>query len=955
MGKGGAAGAKVSVTQYYRSFSVGICTGEVDSLNSVFFNEKRGFIGPLVDNGNTFLKKEDLFGGIRREGGIRGWMAWRKGTNAQLLPNAIATRMGGTQETLPGYRGIACAHFYGNSNAERPGFYVGANQPVMPDIWFNVTRLFADWQPDLRTVRDADNVFKIAVSIAFDVSGSMADDGRLDTAKAALELVFDAISNAITAFGLDIDLQILRFNTDTNRRRRDSATVADIDELREFVQNSSASGTTAFEPMVTFVESFFTERLDPDFDRRLNFIITDGEPTDNVANAQATMADILDSSSGVFNSADGTAVESYGINIVLADTTETLKFDNTGGVVPVLQSDDVTALAETIQAAIFRGEGLDANPAHIVYETLTNTSWGLGTPVADIDDAAFIYAAETFKNENLGLSLMWVEQTTIEEFLQEILDHVEASLYTDPVTGLFVLKPIRGDYNIADLPLLDDSNSDTISVSRRTPGEAINELNVSWTNPNNEKEETVTIQDLGGIVAAGGQIIPDNRNYYGVRSRGLAFQLARRDMAAVSARIFTAEVISDRTAADFVTGGVFRLTSEEHNLTEEVVRIAKIDPGRVGSGAVKMSVTRDIFALAVPDYEDPEDEDLQDEGLDPEVMDDLAFFTLNYFFVQKFIPSGVSLGSDYPDAFPGLLAATDNADALEYILFGPDEDAAGNTSTDDLGVRTLCSAGRITVAFPMENLTTTTAFNALTVGEAPVLGGFALLGSSSLPEDELEMVLLSGFDGTTWTIQRGILDTVPREWPIDTPIRFFEEESSIADQVTRADTETISYKALMRTSLGTLLEEDAPEVTYTLNARGEMPYRPANVLFEGAPWDNVEASALTEVTVAWSNRNRITEDSQVLEWSAADVTPESGQTVTLEFFDVVDEVVYRTTTGITGTSYVIPIADFNGKAITEVRVFAERDGFRSFTAHSRRVVTASGYGRVYGVDYGGKF
>ena len=71
-----------------------------------------------------------------------------------------------------------------------------------------------------------------------------------------------------------------------------------------------------------------------------------------------------------------------------------------------------------------------ANPAHIVYECLTNATWGMGYPTASIDDAAFRAAADVLSNEGFGLNMIWLQQSKIEQFIREIMDHIGGVLTT---------------------------------------------------------------------------------------------------------------------------------------------------------------------------------------------------------------------------------------------------------------------------------------------------------------------------------------------------------------------------------------------------------------------------------------------------------------------------------------------------------------------------------------------
>ena len=53
------------------------------------------------------------------------------------------------------------------------------------------------------------------------------------------------------------------------------------------------------------------------------------------------------------------------------------------------------------------GAGTAMNPAHIVYECLTNAEWGMGYGSSLIDNTSFTAAADTFFTEGMGLCMKW--------------------------------------------------------------------------------------------------------------------------------------------------------------------------------------------------------------------------------------------------------------------------------------------------------------------------------------------------------------------------------------------------------------------------------------------------------------------------------------------------------------------------------------------------------------------
>ena len=78
--------------------------------------------------------------------------------------------------------------------------------------------------------------------------------------------------------------------------------------------------------------------------------------------------------------------------------------------------------------------GADANPAHIVYECMVNEAWGAGTPSVFIDNASFLAAAQTFREEGLGLSEKWTRADSIFSFINHILVQAGAAMSFDFAT-----------------------------------------------------------------------------------------------------------------------------------------------------------------------------------------------------------------------------------------------------------------------------------------------------------------------------------------------------------------------------------------------------------------------------------------------------------------------------------------------------------------------------------------
>jgi hypothetical protein len=579
-----------------------------------------------------------------------------------------------------------------------------------------------------------------------------------------------------------------------------------------------------------------------------------------------------------------------------------------------------------------RGE-MDANPAHVIYEALTNVIWGMGSPSSLIDVDSFEDAGVALYNEPLGLSLIWIRQSTLQDFIQEVLDHIQAVLFVDPQTGLLTLKLIRGDYDVADLPTISPSTANLTNFGRKLWGDIVNEITVTWTNPDNEQDETVTVHDLASI-STQGSIVPDSRNYYGVRYASLAQRLAARDLRSAGAPLATCEAEVDRSLWFLRPASVLLLDWPEYGVDGVVMRVTSIDYGKPGDPIIKLGLIEDVFGLDIGDYVDPPGSAWEDTSAPPSALDQQEAITLPYYFAANGVSSIV--GADYPEALAGVLGASSNEDVYAIELWA--EVTLPDSSTEWQSVATLnvLARGELDADLAAETSSTGVAFTNYIGTVLPSVPGFAIIGAAG--EDQNEIAMLTG---TGYALTRGVLDTVPRAWPAGTPVWFVATDSLIEDPTTHSVGEVVQYRLLTRTSQGLLSLYGAPPLSYTMSERPWLPSRPANVSIDAVSFNDittpVDMIGESVAPVTWSNRNRLNEDAVVLGWADSTVTPETGQTTTIRVLKTDGTTVVTTHSGLTGTTFDIPIASFASNDIAIVEVAAARtdaDGtFESLQAH----------------------
>lgn len=600
--------------------------------------------------------------------------------------------------------------------------------------------------------------------------------------------------------------------------------------------------------------------------------------------------------------------------------------------------------APKVLNSLYAMVGDDANPIHIIYEVMTNTDWGLGIATSGINTANFNAVSQVVYNEGIGVSVLWVEQQSGEDFIASMLEYVEGVVFVNPATGLFDIKLIRDDYDVDTLFHITPDNAKLNGFQRKAWGETINELSVTWTNPESEEEETVTAQDLGNMAIQ--EIVSQTKSLKGVRNKDLAMRLAQRDLRVASAPLMSCTAIVNRSAWRIVPGDCVKLTWPEHGMDGIVMRVGEVDYGKTNDSKVKLKLTEDIFALDVGTYLTPPSTAWVPQTSVPEPIEFSQVTTLPYYFL---VQSGEDLSAvSDPDVAAGVLAADSSNDVSSYVIMSENAVPGVGLVWEGAETKSLLSRSTLTAPLAFAAGTSTASVTIPTSGFGVAVGHFALLGTG---DGNQEYCLVTAVGANSVTLQRGMLDTVPRAWPTGTPVWFVSADADFYDTTLRLGDQPVTYRLLSMTSLGVLALADAPDLDATLTRRPWLPTRPADFKVNGVASGTVTAIGAASVSLTWKNRNRLTEDSVLLSWTDASVTPESGQTTTVTVIDEEGNVV-STTDGLSGTSYSLPSAAFGYAARAHVKATSKTPAGESIQGHSILVAIGIGYGYDYGTSYG---
>lgn len=845
MGK--SASATQQVNEYNLSIHFGICA-EMDAITGIIVGEKQAWAGNRTVEGAITINNENLFGGPKKEGGVRGIAYYLPGSKTQVLPNGLAGRRGLTSETSPAYRGLASVYFVG-SMSPGVGFYWGAT-PYLQGVWITGRRAPKGLDPDFAMIGN-----QMSATIA----------GYEATIGGTTVLLSDGVPSLVGSSTVSVTVS----GTDGVETLTIDGIVITIQPWVEDEEGEEQPGLT---------------------------VAVDGNEVVVGAGNSVTINGVTVGING-FNAGNGT----WNVSLRMGSA-----------------------------------EGTDANPSHIIYECLTNGTWGMGATDALVDKDNAEAVGRVLYHEGFGMSLQWTRETSIEQFIGEVLDHIQAALYVDPDTGKLTWKLFRDDFDPTTLPLITPDNAVLDNFQRKLWGETVNEISATWTNPVNEQEQTVTQQDLGNITVQGA-VVSDSRNYYGVRNADLATRLAIRDVRQSSSPLAAVDALLDRTQWNLRPGSVVRLTWPEYDIVNLVMRVTSIDYGKVGEPSITVSLLEDIFSLEHAEFDTAPTTGFISGAQQPTPMNYVRVITTPAYFASRFLTAAESATLEYPDVLCSTLGANSNTDASFYETVGIATLPNGTQAAEVRSTHGLLGSAVLPAGLPEEASTVIAAFPPHTVGIGPNVAGFVFIGD--VGERKMEIALIESFDEDGWHLARGVLDTVPRAWPPGTRIWFYDVRNNFINAERYSDGETVNFKFLTVTSLGVLDVAAAPVQGATLTGRPYYPIRPANVKIAGASFGTIDLSGSTpaSIPITWANRNRTLEDSTVLRWADATVTPEAGQTTTIKLTKTTDGTVITTLNGLTGTSYDLPASAFAGEFQADITITSKRDGFESLTGITRRV------------------
>lgn len=532
------------------------------------------------------------------------------------------------------------------------------------------------------------------------------------------------------------------------------------------------------------------------------------------------------------------------------------------------------------------------NPAHILYEVLTNKEWGRGLSPSRIDENSFVYAANQLCGEGFGLCFAWQRQDDIDQFVKVVIDHIAGALYVDRSTGLYTLRLIRDDYDPEDLPLFDlNSGLLEIDEDENAAGDMlVNEVVVKYKDPvARGKAKAVRAQNLAAFLSHG-SVLNNTVEYNGVPTGELAARLALRDLRIASIAPKRYKLVFDRRAWRLNRAMPIRISVPSRGFTNLVLRVLDIKEEGLADGKIEITATQDIFGLPATGYTAVVSSPYTPPSNSPTPAADALMFELGYRDIHR-------LGESVPDGSGGVAMVARKPANVLTSSFQLWTDAGGGYT--EAATEAWTPNGELSAAITHY----ATSLTLLNVTDLPAVMTRALLIEG---EGGFEIVRVDGYSAGVCTVVRGCADTLPMPHASGARAWFIDDYLAI-DETEYADGELISGKPL--TVAAAILPLNAASAeTATVARRYERPYPPANLKANGllvCAVTDLDGDTFqgVDTVLTWNERNRITQADTLVGHTEASVSPETAQTYTLRVYAADGSTLLRTEVGIAGATF----------------------------------------------------
>lgn len=575
------------------------------------------------------------------------------------------------------------------------------------------------------------------------------------------------------------------------------------------------------------------------------------------------------------------------------------------------------------------------NAVHLLRDCLISEDWGLGVDPNTVDDevgSSWETAAIQAHDEGFGLSLAWNKSERVEDFMSRILKLLDASVYQEPGTGMWVcfLNRESSPAEIVASPIFSEAN--TIQVKdydTNAPSEITNEIIVNYTDQNTGTTQSASVSNSASIVAQG-SVITKVLSYTEIPSKELALRVAQREVTARSVPVTKLVIEVNREAYNLRKSNIFRFSKDAYQISEEVFKVVTIDYGTLGNGTITITALADVFSMPSSSFVATVPSLWSGYDTEPNTLTTTLAVEASHYEVNSAsgftfnesqhttIFGRASVAAKQEDTVGYAYKTYTNIDDEEFDYVGGDYDFVGHTT--------------LTTQAPPSNSPTTLYYDTdLTI--SVLLDSFIYVtsppdGTGVFTSFEVMKVTAQDSGPKTLTVERGLFDTVPQTHAVGAHVWFVGQNHSVLEQDVDSGLVTVVKLPYVGPS-GDQEPTQAYDNEVTMAQRYQRPLPPSDLLINAAEFpDTVEDT----IDLTWKHRDRT--QQLTLEYtlqSDASIGPEAGTTYTYTLTGAVGGV-YVNDTGLTGESHSYsPTVMYDTMTLT---LKAVRDGLDSFQTHT---------------------
>lgn len=597
-------------------------------------------------------------------------------------------------------------------------------------------------------------------------------------------------------------------------------------------------------------------------------------------------------------------------------------------------------------------DGTGASPAAMIRECLTDTVWGLGVDISQIDLPSFQAAHTMLRNEGFGLAMVMEGSTPANDMINEILRHIDGVLYTDPSTGLLTLRVIRLGYtltgydptNFIELDL-NPTNVISCEMTRGSWAETKNVIKVNYVDPNqNFTVRTAQAQDLANIQIRGGEIAAGTYDFRGIYSPEVASAVATRILRSSSVPLARLSIVANRHAWNLRPGSAFSLAWPDLGISDLHCRVLRISYGQLAEGKIAIEAVEDAFSVSVGIVAPAP------WGYDPHpatgALSSEELIEVPYHMLGDEIRNIAGLGVRSNSMDIGFQAWVDEEGGTDYVQANTLAVVPGGVlETEYHSSDAYDATGFIISGQMLESLAGPTALDHSR--------GLSLLKI----DDEImawrNVQSLGSGRYRIYNITRAVLDTLPAKHTAGTMAVFMPALLELVKNTDYPADFTMTAKFLPFSGSDALPLAVALQLEIVTESRAWLPYPPGNVELNGMKWYTSGFADEDDVVLTWSHRHRVNQTAvpEIVDQDAGDyASPEGNYTVLV----YADGVLVQTYSAISGTTQTYSRAQRISDDPTAIRFdFHIRPVNGSLVGQERILTTwISGFGLAFGAGFG---